>query len=430
MHGSYYNEFDHKAAAWLRELIKLGVIPDGDVDERSICDVRGSELAGYVQCHFFAGIGGWPYALRLAGWPDDRPVWTGSCPCQAFSVAGKGEGTSDHRDLWPVFAGLIRERNPSVVFGEQVAAAIGYGWLDRLRTDLEAEGYAVGGHVLGAHSAGAPHGRQRLYWVADLQGNGRAGHGGVKVHDKRNGQACAGIGRVVFDGVEQCVATDLLAHNPLGGLGADGSAQWEAGHDDRAGEVGRMAESEHANRRAEHEQHGEAHGRDGLGRRGNAGGVDEPAMSRHESEGRGQQGESERRKCLLGVGREAGGVVFTGEQGSQGQHGHGDGCDEPGRLGAQPSGHVAAPSARHFWSRAIPIPCRDGKYRLAEPGIFPLVNGIPRGVVPSGDPGLPEYANSTPEGRVMRLKGYGNAIVPQVAAMFVRAFMGVGHGRG
>ena len=124
----YYNEIDPFAAAWLRALIRRGLIAPGDVDERSIADVRADDLVRYDQCHFFAGIGGWSLALRLAGWPDDRPVWTGSCPCQPFSVAGKGAGTDDARHLWPVFAELIRERRPAACFGEQVASAAGRSW--------------------------------------------------------------------------------------------------------------------------------------------------------------------------------------------------------------------------------------------------------------------------------------------------------------
>lgn len=120
---AYYNEFDPKAAAWLRELIKADLIAPGDVDERSIKDVQPNDLKGYTQCHFFAGIGGWSYALRLAGWSDDVPVWTGSCPCQPFSSAGKQKGTDDERHLWPDFMRLIRECRPSVVFGEQVAGS-------------------------------------------------------------------------------------------------------------------------------------------------------------------------------------------------------------------------------------------------------------------------------------------------------------------
>ena len=89
---NYYNEFDPYAAQWLRNLIDAGHIPKGEVDSRSIKDVSASDLTGFVQCHFFAGLGGWSHALRLAGWPEDRPVWTGSCPCQPFSAAGAGGG--------------------------------------------------------------------------------------------------------------------------------------------------------------------------------------------------------------------------------------------------------------------------------------------------------------------------------------------------
>lgn len=171
---NYYNEFDAGAAAWLRELIKGGHIANGVVDERSIADVQPDELREYTQCHFFAGIGGWSYALRLAGWPDDRPVWTGSCPCQPFSCAGKQLGTADKRHLWPEFRRLIVECCPAIVFGEQVASAAGREWLAGVRNDLEALAYAVGGADLCAAGAGAPHIRQRLYWVADSVPTGRS----------------------------------------------------------------------------------------------------------------------------------------------------------------------------------------------------------------------------------------------------------------
>lgn len=127
--ATYYNEIEPYPAQWLRNLMAAGLIPQGEVDERSIRDVRPDDLKGFTSCHFFAGLGGWPYALRLAGWPDDRPVWTGSCPCQPFSVAGRRKGFGDDRDLWPVWRGLIAERRPSVVFGEQVASAS--AWLAR-----------------------------------------------------------------------------------------------------------------------------------------------------------------------------------------------------------------------------------------------------------------------------------------------------------
>lgn len=168
---AYYNEFDPYAAQWLRNLIAEDRIAPGDVDERSIADVRPADLAGYAQCHFFAGIGGWSYAARLAGWPDYRPLWTGSCPCQPFSAAGKNKGTLDERHLWPIFFKLIEARRPPVVMGEQVASAIKHGWLDGAFDDLEGINYSCGAAVIPASSTNAPHRRDRLWFIADAEWN-------------------------------------------------------------------------------------------------------------------------------------------------------------------------------------------------------------------------------------------------------------------
>jgi len=174
----YVNEIDPYCAQWLQNLMDAGVLPPGHIDTRSIEDVTPNDLAGYTQCHFFAGLGGWIYALDLAGWPRDRPVWTGSCPCQPFSAAGKGAGFADERHLWPAWQHLIAQRKPATVFGEQVAAAIGHGWLDGVISDLEGLGYACGAAVLQASSIGAPHRRDRLWFVADTERSEREGaHG-------------------------------------------------------------------------------------------------------------------------------------------------------------------------------------------------------------------------------------------------------------
>jgi len=164
--AAYYNEIDPFAAQWLRNLIAGGHIAPGEVDERSIEDVTPDDLRGFTQCHFFAGIGVWSHSLRLAGWPDDKPVWTGSCPCQPFSAAGKGDGFADERHLWPHFFHLISERRPQHVFGEQVASGNANTWFDLVQADLEGVGYAFGLMPFTSAGVGAPHIRERAYWVA------------------------------------------------------------------------------------------------------------------------------------------------------------------------------------------------------------------------------------------------------------------------
>lgn len=276
--GAYYNEFDPKAAAWLRQLIKNGMIADGEVDERSIIEVQANDIRGFTQHHFFAGIGGWSYALRLAGWSDTRPVCTASLPCQPFSVAGAQKGVDDERHLLPHFIELVKQCNFQTIFGEQVPGAIKHGWLDDLCTEMEQEKYRVGQIVLTAAGEGAPHIRQRLYWVANT------------------------------------TVSQLSAGAEIGSI------------------LPRMPEN-----------------------------------------------------------RE----VFN----------------NPDRRGEV------------CWSDPDWLYCRDEKYRPIKPSIEPLANGLPKGMGYSSDPSEPIDADNTQEARVMRLKGYGNAIVPQVASSFIKAFM-------
>lgn len=173
---AYYNDNDPGSAATLRELVNQGLIPYGEVDDRSICDVVPEDLLPFNQVHFFAGIGGWPLALMLAGW-NNHDIWSGSCPCQPFSIVGKQKGIKDDRHLWPEMHRLIQARKPVRIVGEQVAGKAGTGWFDIVASDLANDGYAYGGVIMPAKIFGAPHKRERLYWLAHTPGPGLQGRG-------------------------------------------------------------------------------------------------------------------------------------------------------------------------------------------------------------------------------------------------------------
>ncbi len=356
---AFYNENDAYPAQWLRDLSAAGHIARGIVDERSIADLEPKDLDGYEQAHFFAGIGGWSYALRLAGWPDYEPVWTGSCPCQPFSVAGKRRGTADDRHLWPAWFRLIRECRPPVVFGEQVGGPAGLAWLDAVHADLEGCDYAVGATVVPAASIGAPHGRHRIYFaaVSDRRGFG-AEFGYIPARESdasgsRGDVAANSDGRFSGDGLlQRCREHGLLAQDRGPG---------EHGADSECASCARAPV-----------------GPEGCDAKAGAG--------PHAESGR----------CSRSL--------FALEPGLEGHAGHGDRDRGPGWLGADAARSLAETGAtRGFWSAADWWLGRDGKARPIGPGLFPLAHGVPA--------------------RMGRLRAYGNAIVPQLAAAFVRAVM-------
>jgi len=373
MTRAYYNEIDPFAAAWLRNLIAAGHIAPGDVDERSIEDVRPEDVRGYTQCHWFAGLGGWSYALRLAGWPDDRAIWTGSCPCQPFSSAGRRGGTDDARHLWPAWFRLIRECAPVVVFGEQVASKDGLAWFDAVHADLEGAGYAVGAVDCCAAGVGAPHIRQRLWFVADAERGAAARHG-LEV-----GSAPSGVREEAW---EQRVRADA---------------------------------------------------RDGGGARGLADTPDGDGRSRERAAKAGTRKDEERRRGLAS-GRAPGAVDHADGVQSQQPPGTGAGPGSAAARGAcrQSPGPGAT---RNPWSSPDWLPCRDGKARPAQSGIFPLVDGVSGGRVAVGRavqqaiPALSREEADHVVSRVGVLRGAGNAIVAPLAAEFIRAYLTRGRGQ-
>jgi DNA (cytosine-5)-methyltransferase 1 len=356
----YYNDNDPMVCAWIRQLMFDGLIPYGVVDSRSILDVQPADLEGFTQCHFFCGIAGWAYALKLAGWPATRPVWTGSPPCQPFSAAGKLEGKEDARHLGPKFISLVRACRPPVLFGEQVASAAVFGksakraggepewaWLDDLSDRLEAAHYAVGASDIPAAGVGAPHIRQRTFF------------GAVRLADANGRDACA-------------------------------EREQRSGQQRLKPQDGGPERLEHPAGNGRQQRGAEPSGR-GL----DAGCGPERLADANEPGSQGRQGMPQRPvECAAGSGGMAGGQPPSGTD-----HGGWDDVD---------------------W-----LFCRDGKWRPVKSSVQRLADGLPGSVVPCSDfvPASSPLAQSTKEARrVMRLRGYGNAIVSQAAALFIRAF--------
>lgn len=355
---AYYNEIDPFAAQWLRNLIAAGHIAPGEVDERDIRTVSADDLVGFDQCHWFAGIAGWSLALRLAGVPDDAKVWTGSCPCQPFSSAGKRVGFADERHLWPVWFRLIAAQRPPLVLGEQSDKAL--AWLDLVFDDLEGAGYSCRAADLSAAGAGAPHIRQRLYFVGYSAGSRCEG-----TEDARADRSDARDGGRRLQPERTGAAIELVNAN---GARLEGWSERRDGGDERASrETG--LDSELADARIE-------------------------------------------RREASGVLLLAGGSLKAGAQAA--------GCGEAGDMddsdrisagrdgGAIPraeaeAGRSLRSLAHRPWDDCEAIPCRDGFSRLTKPGLHPLAARLP------GDVGI--------------LRAAGNAIVPQVAAAFIAAAM-------
>ena len=149
----------------------------------------------------------------FSGWRGRVDILTGGFPCQPFSIAGQRKGSDDNRYLWPEMLRAVREIQPGWIVGENVGGILSmvqpgqevevaneqslFGEDNRKRVvlrqeyvieticqDLECEGYSVQPVLIPACAVGAPHRRDRVWFIAkrntssDTDGQRRDGRGG------------------------------------------------------------------------------------------------------------------------------------------------------------------------------------------------------------------------------------------------------------
>ncbi len=461
---NYYNDNDPQSVAWLKELIAAGLIPPGDVDERSITDVTGSDLKGYTQCHFFAGIAGWPYALSLAGWPVDRPVWTGSCPCQPFSCAGQRKGEKDERHLWPEFFRLIRECRPPVVFGEQVASAevIGHkGKGSRIPDAIQKAQprsrfgapcaipriekiNGIRSNILPTTNTSSDR-RRSVRIIGDTIQSGWGQDVGQPIdrQDRSKSRVClsehsdcsscgkqryGGLGRgenarnCLFDPQQAAASLEFALGVARDELDASIGAIWIARVFADLESVGYSVGScdipaagigaPHIRQRLYWVADNQSQRRDrGAGMQGedrraivetssNACGLEYPESDRRSIHHPSNFRQTDREVNSL---TDASNMQLVRLADSDGKYGNGERFGPSAVCREQCKSPTIQRGENNFWSRGIWIPCTDGKARRIEPESFPLVDGVP--------------------GRMGLLRGYGNAIVSPLAAEFIAGYL-------
>jgi len=292
----------------------------------------------------------------------DCDILTAGYPCQPFSVAGKQKGTEDDRHIWPYILRIVAHKRPTWCVFENVHGHIALG-LDQVLLDLEAEGYSTRTFIVPAAGVNAPHRRDRLWIIAHSE----LAHP-VSIRRGRRDSTGRGTGEQQVQSEEQgrsSVGREAERRGePYGENVADTQSK-QSTPDDNGGEQGAVSEPQQVQPRGSSSRsyvaytEGErARKNDGRVRSGisGTGGREDPITQKDVAYTSGKRGSS-------GLsGQDEGQEGFTEELNNRG-HRCGWGQTES------------------IWS--------------VEPDVGRVAHGIPR--------------------RVDRLKGLGNAIVPQIA---------------
>ena len=336
----------------------------------------------------FCDIEPWSRKILAKHWPDvpiaedvkelandpnglipDCDILTAGYPCQPFSVAGQRRGTEDDRHIWPFIFTIIKAKRPSFCVFENVFGHVSMG-LDEVLSDLEGEGYATRPFIVPACATDAPHRRDRLWIICRNVGDTK--------HDGSSTTKVTGSIREASkhhtQGQSKTEQSERASQSrDSGGLGESTRAEY----------VGN-SESKRHERRTDAEREGPENKQEQrLGVRGKPSGSSEDvaySQSMH-SDGSGEHTQqSEGQVSELGERSSEINVAYTDSERSQGQ------WREHEPISRQETGHAASYSDKEIRAR---------KNWQPEPRVGRVAHGV--------------------SNRVDRLRGLGNAIVPQIS---------------
>jgi len=336
----------------------------------------------------FCDIEPWSRKILAKHWPDvpiakdvkelandpnglipDCDILTAGYPCQPFSVAGQRRGTEDDRHIWPFIFTIIKAKRPSFCVFENVFGHVSMG-LDQVLSDLEGESYATRTFVVPACATDAFHRRDRLWIICRNVGD-----------TKHNGSSTTKITGSIGETSE---------HNTQGQSKTSQSERASQSRD--SGSLGESTRTEHVGnseskrheRRTDAERKGPENKQEQrLGIRGKPSGSSEDvayAQSMHSDVSGEYTQQSEGQVSELGERSSEVNVAYTDSERSQGQ------WREHEPISRQETGHAASYSDKEIRAR---------KNWQPEPRVGRVAHGV--------------------SNRVDRLRGLGNAIVPQIS---------------
>jgi DNA (cytosine-5)-methyltransferase 1 len=314
-------------------------------------------------------------------YPD---IITGGFPCQPFSVAGKQKGTGDDRHLWPEMFRIIKTFKPKFVIGENVKGLINIQdgvVFETVCTDLESEGYEVQAFNIPAAGVGAPHRRERIWILATNVAN--------SISDNEREQITRG------DEEERRIQEKYRQNNSTARQSSRTGAirNGDRGYEDMA----------NPNTRFSNGTNKEIFSRGQTSNISSTGGGDKNV---------------ENSRCTLQQG-----TVFQGENENEIRKGN---ADQSQRSSSSPEYDVANPSSEQSHSNDNGQEQRE----ISQQEQIELGGRSGGTLWPSNwefEPNVGRVANGVP-GRVHRLKGLGNSIVPKIAEEIGKAIIGAYNG--